>query len=94
MSSKKEMRHKGSSPQRKKEKGKQVWMPKTRCSHLVPLEVDVSTSLYFASITVIIFQRQRASRVAYPEIVEWSVTFWGPKCLIVGRCDPKSDSEA
>jgi hypothetical protein len=47
----------------------------------------------FASPDVIIFQRQRASRVAYPELVEWSVTFWGPKSLIVGRCDPKSDSE-
>jgi hypothetical protein len=32
--------------------------------------------------------------VAYPELVEWSVTFWGPKGLIVGRCAPKSDSEA
>ena len=32
--------------------------------------------------------------MAYPELVEWSVTFWGPKGLIVGRCDPKSDSEA
>ena len=56
-------------------------------------EVDVSTSLYFASINVIIFQRQRVSQVAYPKLVEWSVTFWGPKGLIVGRCDPKSDSE-
>jgi hypothetical protein len=32
--------------------------------------------------------------VAYPELVECSVTFWGPKGLIVGRCDPKSDLEA
>jgi hypothetical protein len=32
MSSKKETRRKGSSPQRKKEKVKQVWMPKTRCT--------------------------------------------------------------
>jgi hypothetical protein len=32
MSSKKETRHKGSIPQRKKEKAKQVWMPKTRCT--------------------------------------------------------------
>jgi hypothetical protein len=31
--------------------------------------------------------------VAYPDLVEWSVTFWGPKGVIVGRCDPKSDSE-
>jgi hypothetical protein len=31
--------------------------------------------------------------VAYPELVEWSETFWGPKGLIVGRFDPKSDSE-
>ena len=53
-------------------------------------EVDVSTSLYFASINVI---GSRASRVAYLELVEWSVTFWGPKGLIVGRCDLKSDSE-
>ena len=41
-----------------------------------------------------IVQRQRASRVAYPELVDWSVTFWGPKGLIVARCDPKSDPEA
>jgi hypothetical protein len=32
--------------------------------------------------------------VAYPELVEWSVTFWGPKGLIVGRYDLKSDLEA
>jgi hypothetical protein len=61
---------------------------------LVLPEVDVSTSLCFASLDVSIFQRQRASRVAYLELVEWSVTFWGPKGLIVGRCDPKLDLEA
>ena len=32
MSTRKETRHKGSSPQWKKEKGKQVWMPKTHCT--------------------------------------------------------------
>jgi hypothetical protein len=29
--------------------------------------------------------------VAYPELVDWSVTFWGPKGPLVGRCDPESD---
>jgi hypothetical protein len=32
MSTRKETRHKGSIPQRKKEKGKPVWMPKTHCT--------------------------------------------------------------
>jgi hypothetical protein len=32
--------------------------------------------------------------VAYPELVDWSVTFWGPKGIFVGRCDPESDPEA
>jgi hypothetical protein len=38
--------------------------------------------------------RQRTSRVAYPELVDWSVTFWGPKGPLVGRCDPESDPGA
>ena len=33
MSTRKETRHKDSTPQRKKEKGKQVWMPKTHCTY-------------------------------------------------------------
>jgi hypothetical protein len=32
--------------------------------------------------------------VAYPELVNWLVTFWGPKGLFVGRCDPELDPEA
>ena len=32
--------------------------------------------------------------MAYPELVDWSVTFWGIKGLIVGRCDTKSDPKA
>jgi hypothetical protein len=32
--------------------------------------------------------------VAYPELVNWSVTFWGPKGPFVRRCDPESDPEA
>ena len=56
-------------------------------------EVDVSTSLCFASPDVIIFQRQRESRVAYPELVEVVCNLLGTKRSIVGRCDQKSDSE-
>jgi hypothetical protein len=32
MSTRKETRHKDSTPQRKKEKGKHVWMPKNQCT--------------------------------------------------------------
>jgi hypothetical protein len=29
--------------------------------------------------------------VAYLELVDWLVTFWGTKDPLVGRCDPESD---
>jgi hypothetical protein len=29
--------------------------------------------------------------MACPELVDWSVTFCGPKSLLVGKCDPESD---
>jgi hypothetical protein len=29
--------------------------------------------------------------VAYPDLIDWSITFLGPKVSLVGRCDPKSD---
>jgi hypothetical protein len=32
--------------------------------------------------------------VAYPELVDWLLTFWGPKVPLVGRCDPKLDPGA
>jgi hypothetical protein len=32
--------------------------------------------------------------VAYPELVDWLVTFWGPKCLLLGKCDLESDPKA
>ena len=44
-------------------------------------EVDVSNSVYFASTNVI---RSRSIWVAYLELVEWSVTVWGPKGLLLG----------
>jgi hypothetical protein len=32
--------------------------------------------------------------VAYLDLVDWSVIFWGPKGLLVGRCDPELDPGA
>jgi hypothetical protein len=32
--------------------------------------------------------------VSYPELVDWSITFWGPKGLLVGKFDPESDPES
>jgi hypothetical protein len=32
--------------------------------------------------------------VAYLELYEWSVTFWGPKGPLLGRCDPDLDPGA
>ena len=73
-----------------------TWMivASVRCSRA---QMDNNILSVVMIVLQLILMRQvhrTASQVAYPELVDWSVTFWGPKGLIVGRCDLKSDPGA